>query len=152
MDHMCTISFHMYSFPAFPRPIHLLYTDRSQAMITWLSWQLDYVLHDIWWIKEQAHSLIHLVHNLVHKSVTASCFSWLVNNTAGPMKHKNAAMPFLFFHFFFIKTVLFLRAVCRLNTDSLKLTDYTALNHHCNWPNQELIAEQLHSLVTESTI
>lgn len=47
MDHMCTISFHMYSFPASPWAIHLLYNDRSQAMLTWLSPRLCCDLHDI---------------------------------------------------------------------------------------------------------
>lgn len=47
MDHMCTIRFHMYSFPVSPQAIHLIYTDRSQATLTWLSWQLDCVLHFI---------------------------------------------------------------------------------------------------------
>lgn len=35
MDHMCTISFHMYSFPVPPLAIHLIYNDGSQAALTW---------------------------------------------------------------------------------------------------------------------
>lgn len=34
MDHMCTISFHTYSFPVAPQAIHLIYNDRSQAALT----------------------------------------------------------------------------------------------------------------------
>lgn len=31
MDHMCTISFHMYSFPVAPQAVYLIHNDRSQA-------------------------------------------------------------------------------------------------------------------------
>lgn len=34
MDHMCTISFHTYSFPVAPQAIHLICNDRSEAALT----------------------------------------------------------------------------------------------------------------------
>lgn len=34
MDHVCTISFHIYSFQVFPQAIHLIYTDGSQAILS----------------------------------------------------------------------------------------------------------------------
>lgn len=31
MDHMCTISFHMYLFPVPPQAVYLIHNDGSQA-------------------------------------------------------------------------------------------------------------------------
>ena len=101
MDHMCTISFHMYSFPASPRAIRLLYTDRSQAMLTWLSPLLDCVLPDILFQKKhkREYSPIPTLHKaagefISHVSFCPPCdytsFKW-INQYAAPVKHNRAA-------------------------------------------------------------